>query len=66
MSDFDFSNVATPVDFSIEALEETFRLLQQPTYQVPRLRLIVSPEVMHLIETDPVVAEAARIALGEV
>lgn len=60
----DFSNKATPVDFSLEHIEETMRALLQP-YTLPRPRLIVSPEVMHLIETDPVVAEAARIALGE-
>ena len=61
-----FSNVATPIDLSLEALEESWKLLCQPTYQVPRPTLIVSPEVMHLIETDPVVAEAARVALSEV
>lgn len=61
----DFSNVATTVDFSLEPLEEALRVLSQP-YVLPRPKLIVSPEVMHLIETDPIVAEVARVALGGV
>ena len=59
----DFSNKAKVSDLSLESIEETLRVLSQP-YVLPRPKLIVSPEVMHLIETDPVVAEAARIALG--
>lgn len=60
----DFSNVATPATLTPESLGELFRILSQP-YTPPRPKLIVSPSVMHLIETDPVVAEAARIVLGE-
>lgn len=60
----EFINVATSGDFSLESIEETLRALSQP-YIPPRPQLIVSPEVMHLIETDPIVAEAARIALEE-
>lgn len=58
-----FSNrIAAPCLLTLESFEETLRVLSQP-YVEPRPQLIVSPEVMHLIETDPVIAEAARIAL---
>ena len=59
----DFSNVATPVDFSLEAFEETMRILLQP-YTPPRPQLIVSPEMKARIDADPVLQEAVRIVLG--
>ena len=58
-----FSNVATPVDFSLEAFEETLRVLRLP-YTLPRPQLIVSPEVKARIDADPVLQEAVRIVLG--
>lgn len=58
-----FSNVATPVDFSLEAFEETCRTLSQP-YVLPRPQLIVSPEMKARIDADSVLQEAVRIVLG--
>lgn len=57
------SRIAPAALLTLESFEETLRVLRQP-YTPPRPRLIVSPEVRHLIETDPVIAEAARIALA--
>lgn len=58
-----FSNRVAPACLlTFAEFEKLFYELSQP-YTPPRPQLIVSPEVMHLIDTDPVVAEAARIAL---
>jgi hypothetical protein len=59
-----FSNVATPVDFSTEAIEETMRALFSGPYTPPRPQLIVSPEVKAQIDADPALQEAVRIVLG--
>lgn len=58
------NNIATPIDLSPEAFEETLRILRQPYAIPPPPQLIVSPEVMRLIETDPVWRKAAELALG--
>jgi hypothetical protein len=59
----DFSNKATPVDFSLEAFEETMRVLLQPC-DVPRPQLIVSPEVKAQIEADPYLQKAVSYITG--
>jgi hypothetical protein len=62
-----FSNVAGPplTEKSLEEMLETIRLNYRPPYHIEHPRLIFSPEIKHLIDTDPVINRAARMALND-
>ena len=46
-----------------EMLTDIRKSIYHPVALVPP-RLIVSPQIKHLIDTDPIVRQAAEIALG--
>ena len=65
---WDFSNRLTPSSvLSARMVEEMLTDIRKSIYHPVALvppRLIVSPQIKHLIDTDPIVRQAAEIALG--
>ena len=51
-----------PLDFSEESLRATWQKINNGPWVLRPTQLIVSPQVKHLIDTDPVIREAARLA----